>query len=145
LEGAQLLKGKHAVVFGAAGSIGSGVAREFAAQGAELFLVGRSHPGLEELAEEITDGGGQAHVAVIDAEDATAVDAYIERISREAGSVDVVCNVVGPRAKDYGNGKPAPSSTNVRRVVRVTLRRPRPGGCARQDRYAINVTRTSAE
>ena len=72
-----------------------------------MFLSGRSRPGLEEVAQQITAAGGAAQVAVIDAEDAAAVDAYIDGIAREAGSVDIVCNVVGPRAKDYGNGKPA--------------------------------------
>lgn len=102
-----MLKGKHAVVFGAAGSVGSGVAREFAAQGAEVFLAGRSSPGLEELAKRITTGGGKAHAAVVDAEDETTVDAYVAGIAREAGSVDIVCNVIGPRVKDYANGTPA--------------------------------------
>jgi 3-oxoacyl-[acyl-carrier protein] reductase len=37
-----ILKGKHAVVFGAGGSIGAAVAKEFAAEGAEVFLAGRS-------------------------------------------------------------------------------------------------------
>ena len=36
--GAPILEGKHAVVFGAGGSIGAAVAREFAAEGAEVFL-----------------------------------------------------------------------------------------------------------
>ena len=36
------LQGKHAVVFGAGGSIGAAVAKEFAAEGAEVFLAGRT-------------------------------------------------------------------------------------------------------
>jgi NAD(P)-dependent dehydrogenase (short-subunit alcohol dehydrogenase family) len=107
MQSAQTLKGKRAVVFGAAGSIGSGVAKEFAAQGAEVFLAGRSNPRLEELAKHIADCGGNAHVAVVDAEDASAVDAYFQGIAKEAGSIDVVCNVIGPRVKDYANGTPA--------------------------------------
>jgi NAD(P)-dependent dehydrogenase (short-subunit alcohol dehydrogenase family) len=34
------LEGKHAVVFGAGGSVGAAVAKEFAAEGAEVFLRG---------------------------------------------------------------------------------------------------------
>jgi 3-oxoacyl-[acyl-carrier protein] reductase len=37
-----MLKEKHAVVFGAGGSIGSAVAKEFASLGAEVFLAGRA-------------------------------------------------------------------------------------------------------
>ena len=36
------LHGKYAVVFGAAGSIGAAVAKEFAREGAEVFLAGRT-------------------------------------------------------------------------------------------------------
>ena len=100
-----LLQGKHAVVFGAGGSFGSVVARQFAAEGAEVFLSGRSRPGLEEVAKHITIDGGVAHVAVIDAEDPAAVEAYLDGIKGEAGSIDVVFNLIGPRLSEYGGGK----------------------------------------
>jgi NAD(P)-dependent dehydrogenase (short-subunit alcohol dehydrogenase family) len=106
-----ILQGKHAVVFGAGGSFGSVVAREFAAEGAVVFLSGRSKPGLEEVAKQITADGGVAHVAVIDAEDPAAVDTYIDGIAREARSIDVVFNLVGPRLKEYGGGKLATQLT----------------------------------
>jgi FlaA1/EpsC-like NDP-sugar epimerase len=37
-----ILHGKHAVVFGAGASIGAAVAKEFAAEIAEIFLAGRT-------------------------------------------------------------------------------------------------------
>ena len=37
----QLLHGKRALVFGAGGTVGAAVAREFAAEGAEVFCSGR--------------------------------------------------------------------------------------------------------
>ncbi len=40
-----ILAGKHAVVFGAGGSIGAAVAKEFGSEGAELFLAGRNKSG----------------------------------------------------------------------------------------------------
>jgi NAD(P)-dependent dehydrogenase (short-subunit alcohol dehydrogenase family) len=100
----QLLRDKHALIFGAAGSIGSRIATEFAAEGAEVFISGRSNPRLDELEKQIRSDGGNAHVDIIDAEDEAAVDAYVDRVAKQAGSIDVVCNVVGPRVKDYGNG-----------------------------------------
>jgi 3-oxoacyl-[acyl-carrier protein] reductase len=39
MSSTSILQGKHAVVFGAGGSIGAAVAREFAAEGAEVFLA----------------------------------------------------------------------------------------------------------
>ncbi len=58
-----MLQGKSAVVFGAGGSIGSAVAKEFAAEGAEVFLAGRTRSNLEPVAKKITEAGGKAHAA----------------------------------------------------------------------------------
>ena len=45
----KLLQGKHAVVIGGGGSIGSAVATEFASQGADVFLAGRTLTNLESV------------------------------------------------------------------------------------------------
>jgi NAD(P)-dependent dehydrogenase (short-subunit alcohol dehydrogenase family) len=101
-----ILQDKHAVVFGAAGSIGSAVAREFAAEGAEVFLAGRS-PSVELIAKEIVQSGGQAHAEIVDALDEAAVEAYVESITRQAGRLDIEFNATGPRVSEYANGTPA--------------------------------------
>ena len=44
---ARMLENKCAVVFGAGGSIGAAVAKEFAAEGARVFLAGRTKASLE--------------------------------------------------------------------------------------------------
>jgi len=54
------LHGKRAVVFGAGGSIGSEVAKAFASEGAEVFLVGRNEVSLKAVAGEIAAAGGRA-------------------------------------------------------------------------------------
>ncbi len=40
-------QGKYAVAFGAGGSVGAAVAKEFAVEGAEVFLAGRTKANLE--------------------------------------------------------------------------------------------------
>ncbi len=65
-----VLEGKCAVVFGAGGSIGAAVAKEFAAEGAQVFLAGRTAEPVELVAKEITANGGSAHAQVVDALDA---------------------------------------------------------------------------
>ena len=107
MKTAQALKGKHALIFGASGSFGSVVAREFAGEGAEVFLSGRSRSSVEEVTNQITADGGTAHAAVVDAEDPESVDTYIDNIASLAGSIDVVFNLIGPRLMEYGGGKPA--------------------------------------
>jgi NAD(P)-dependent dehydrogenase (short-subunit alcohol dehydrogenase family) len=101
------LQGKYAVVFGAGGSIGAAVAKEFAVEGAEVFLAGRSQANVAAVQEQITTSGGQAYAAVIDAQNGVAVDEYIDGIATRTGSIDIVFNAIGPLATEYGNGKNA--------------------------------------
>ncbi|MBN6039178.1 SDR family NAD(P)-dependent oxidoreductase [Amycolatopsis sp. 195334CR] len=88
------LRNKNAVIYGAGGSIGGGVAREFAGRGARVFLTGRHEPALTKLADEVREAGGQADVAVVDALDETAVDDHAAAVVREAGSLDISLNLV---------------------------------------------------
>jgi NAD(P)-dependent dehydrogenase (short-subunit alcohol dehydrogenase family) len=103
----SILTGKRAVVFGAGGSIGAAVAKEFAAEGAEVFLCGRTESNVDAVTKQITRDGGRAHTQVIDALDDAAVNEYIDGIVKRTGGIDIVFNAVGPLASQYGNGKNA--------------------------------------
>jgi len=89
----RLLDHKNAIIYGAAGGIGSGVARIFAREGARLFLAGRTRGPLDSLAAEITAAGGVADVEVLDALDEPAVTAHADRVAA-AGGIDVSFNLV---------------------------------------------------
>jgi len=54
------MQDKNAIVFGAGGSIGAAVAKEFAAEGARVFLAGRTRAPLEVLAKQIATSGGKS-------------------------------------------------------------------------------------
>src|SRR5215471_7987937 len=101
----EILHGKHAVVFGAGGSIGAAVAKEFAAEGAEIFLSGRTKSNLEAVAKKINEHGGRAQAAVIDTLNDTAVNEYFDGIVQQRGKIDIILDAAGPLAKAYGNGK----------------------------------------
>lgn len=90
----MLLEGKNAIVYGGGGSIGSAVARAFAAEGARVYLVGRTLATLEKTAETIRRDGGQAQTAQLDALDEPAVDAQADRVAGEAGSIDISFNLI---------------------------------------------------
>lgn len=100
----SLLQGKRAVIFGAGGAVGTAVAKEFAAQGATVFLSGRTLTTVENVAQKIHQDGGVAYAAQVDALDEQAVNAYLERVVQEGGRIDILLNVTGPQAKEYGNG-----------------------------------------
>lgn len=105
MSNAAILHGKHAVVFGAGGSIGAEVAREFAAEGARVFLAGRSKANVEAVAKQITERGGEAQISVIDTLNDAAVNDYITGIVNQTGNIDILLDASGPLAREYGNGK----------------------------------------
>jgi NADP-dependent 3-hydroxy acid dehydrogenase YdfG len=97
MNDSPMLQGKHAVVFGAGGSIGAAVARKFGAEGAEVFLAGRTESTLDAVTRKIKESGGRASYTVIDALDDSAVDEYLDRLVKQAGRIDIEFNATGPR------------------------------------------------
>jgi NAD(P)-dependent dehydrogenase (short-subunit alcohol dehydrogenase family) len=98
----MILNGKVAVIYGAGGAIGGAVARAFAAEGARVFLTGRSLSPVEAVAEDIRAAGGTAGAAEVDALDERAVDQHLESVTRAAGRVDISFNAIGlpnPKAR----------------------------------------------
>jgi NAD(P)-dependent dehydrogenase (short-subunit alcohol dehydrogenase family) len=90
----MLLDKKNAIVYGASGAIGSAVAHAFAAEGARVFLAGRTSAALEVVAEKIQAAGGVADVATVDALEEDAVEAHADAVVRNAGSLDISFNAV---------------------------------------------------
>jgi NAD(P)-dependent dehydrogenase (short-subunit alcohol dehydrogenase family) len=90
----MLLDNKNAVIYGAGGSIGGAVAKEFAREGARVFLAGRTRDPLAAVAADISSTGGSAEVAVLDALDEEAVDEHAGAMVSEAGSIDVSFNLI---------------------------------------------------
>src|ERR1700726_1580264 len=95
-SGSAMLEGKRAVVFGAGGSIGAAVAKEFAAEGARVFLAGRTKARLEVVANQITAAGGEAETTVVDALDDADVNRYLDGVAKQAGKIDILVDLTGP-------------------------------------------------
>jgi NAD(P)-dependent dehydrogenase (short-subunit alcohol dehydrogenase family) len=91
----MMLKDKVAVIYGAAGAIGSAVARAFASEGANLFLTGRHLAPVEVVAKEVNSAGGSAEAAEVDALDEQAVDKHLRSVVDKAGRLDISFNAVG--------------------------------------------------
>ena len=89
----QLLEDKNAIIYGAGGFLGRGVARAFAREGATVFLVGRTEAKLRAVANDIAAGGGRAQVAVVDALDERAVEDHARSVVDQAGGIDVSFNL----------------------------------------------------
>lgn len=74
-RGCRRLEGKRAVVTGGGSGIGRGSALRFAAEGAEVLVIGRSEDSIAETAEMIRAAGGAAHHRVCDVENESDVAA----------------------------------------------------------------------
>lgn len=90
----MLLENKVAVIYGAAGAVGSAVARTFAHEGAKVYLTGRYLESVRAVANEIVKHGGTAEAATVDALDEQAIEAHIASVVDKAGRVDVSFNAI---------------------------------------------------
>jgi 3-oxoacyl-[acyl-carrier protein] reductase len=98
----MLLKNKNAVIYGASGSIGGAVARAFAQEGAQVFLVGRTLDTLNKVASEITNAGGAAEAESVDALDPQAIEQHLDAIVEKVGSIDISFNAIWIRGDLQG-------------------------------------------
>lgn len=90
----MLLQNKNAVIYGAGGSLGGAVARAFAKAGATLFLSGHKLKPVQQLVDEIVNAGGKAEAAEVDALNERAVNDYVSKVAKKAGSIDVSFNLI---------------------------------------------------
>jgi 3-oxoacyl-[acyl-carrier protein] reductase len=86
------LTGKKALVTGATGGIGAGIARAFHKAGAEVAISGRQVDKLEVLAKEL---GDRVHVVPCDLADKAAVSKLIDEATAKLGRVDILVNNAG--------------------------------------------------
>lgn len=90
----MLLENKVAVIYGAAGAVGSSTARAFAREGAIVHLAGRTRSSLEALAEEIRAKGGKAESGVVNALDKDSVESHLAEVLRISGRIDISYNLI---------------------------------------------------
>jgi 3-oxoacyl-[acyl-carrier protein] reductase len=81
------LTGKSALITGATGAIGGGIARVLHAQGATVALSGTRREVLDQLAADL---GGRVHVLPCNLADADATNALVPRAEEAMGQLDVL-------------------------------------------------------
>jgi NAD(P)-dependent dehydrogenase (short-subunit alcohol dehydrogenase family) len=89
------LPNRVAVITGAAGGLGSALARHFASQGASLALLGRERKALEELASTLPIAANKVFTHAVDLLDPGAARQAADAVSVHFGRIDILVHVVG--------------------------------------------------
>ncbi len=113
-------KGKVVLVTGAGSGIGQEAARAFASRGAIVFGADLNAKGLAETQDLITKDGRKAQVARVDVSSEDEIAAFLARIDKEVGRLDVAFNNAGitggtHRIEDY-------PTSDFDNVLKVNLR-----------------------
>ena len=103
------LAGKTAFVAGGSSGINLGIAKRFAAAGANVVLISRSQEKIEAAAKEVSTFGKPAIGIAADVRDYAAVEAALKRTFDEFGPIDIVLsgaagNFVAPALGMSANG-----------------------------------------
>lgn len=114
--------GKNVVVTGAVQGIGLTVAKRLVAESAAVVLVDRSEL-VYGVAQELNDGGGNAHGVVADLEQYADCDAAMAEAKQHFGRIDVLINNVGGTiwAKPFQYFEPEQIQAEVQRSLFPTL------------------------
>jgi len=98
-------EGKIVAVTGAADGLGREVALRFAEEGATLAIMDVDLEKAEEVAGEISRGGGKALALLVDVSKGEDVEAGFRKVFEELGNVDILVNNAGifRMMKDFKN------------------------------------------
>ncbi|NKJ08447.1 SDR family oxidoreductase [Rhizobium sp. SG741] len=89
------LKGKTALVFGAAGGLGSAIAKTLASEGTSVIVADIDAEGADAISKSIRAAGGQGMPMHCDLSDLTSISSMIARIGAAFGPVDILVNNTG--------------------------------------------------
>jgi short-subunit dehydrogenase len=92
---AKSVEGKRILVTGASSGIGKTLALKIGEAGGEVMLVSRTREKLEEVAKEIEELGGKAHVHPADLSDLDDIERLANEVNEKHGGVDILVNNAG--------------------------------------------------
>jgi short-subunit dehydrogenase len=91
----QQLRGRNALITGAAGGLGEYIARSLAAEGVNLVLSDLTEEGLEQRATELRSGGIEVESLSADLTQREQVGGLFDRAEDAIGPVDILVNNAG--------------------------------------------------
>ncbi len=92
---ADLLKGKVAIITGAAQGIGKSIARRMGQEGANVIILDMKEEKAKQVAEEIRQYGVKSEGVYFNATDISAIKPLFQSIKEKYGSIDILVNNAG--------------------------------------------------
>ena len=91
----RIIRGKKALITGAASGIGRAIALALAQQGADVFLVDINEDGLADVAREIGRHGTKVVTATCDLSDPAQIEALTANLRRRWNGLNILVNNAG--------------------------------------------------
>jgi short-subunit dehydrogenase len=139
----QELRGRTALLTGAAGGLGRHIARSLAKEGIRLVLSGRNEAALAQVRTELVGAGADAEVVTGDLTDARAIDDLVDQTESRVGPIDILVNNAGVEFAARFTGS---SREELGQVVAVNLIAPMflahrllPGMLERRQGHVVNI------
>ena len=92
-----MLHNRSAIIYGAAGSLGTAVAKALSKEGARVFVTGHKLHPVKQLASEIIAAGSKAEAMEVDALNQQSVNDCVNEIVSTAGKLDISFNAISLR------------------------------------------------
>jgi len=89
------IRGRVAIVTGAASGIGRATARLFAHEGARVAVLDRDRAGAQRVSDEIEAAGGSARAFELDVSEASRIAAVVAEVRTQLGAIDILVNNAG--------------------------------------------------
>lgn len=114
-------KDQVVVVTGGSGAIGRAISYRFAAEGAKVYVCGRSGNKLKTVIDEIKEAGGLAEAGIVDISSAESIEAFLRRVFEENGRIDVLVTSAGGSAREQHHVIAEQDADIIRDVIDVNL------------------------